>query len=277
MRRQNRRQRLTVVVLLLACISLIALDYNGSLGWAHRAVGDVYGPVERGVDAAAEPVDDFFRGIPDVKDHQDQIDELERENAELKRQLETTGLDRARADELRRIRALSSDHGWDTHAARVIDLGPAIGFEWTARINAGSNGGVKEGMTVVAADGLVGRVKRVEATTSLVVLAADPGSSIGVRFIDSGEVGIASGQGHDPMSYVALDPGKPVKEGETVVTGPTGDTTYVPDIPVGKVSEVASGGSSATPRISIEPYVGYSSLDLVAVIMTLPRTDGDPE
>ena len=50
-------------------------------------------------------------------------------------------------------------------------------------------------MTVLNGDGLVGRVKTVGPTTSTVLLAVDPESSVGVRLEGSMEVGFTTGQG----------------------------------------------------------------------------------
>ncbi len=52
-------------------------------------------------------------------------------------------------------------------------------------------------MTVLCGDGLVGVVKEVYATTSLVMLESDPSFRVGVRIAGSQEIGILSGQGTD--------------------------------------------------------------------------------
>ena len=50
-------------------------------------------------------------------------------------------------------------------------------------------------MTVLNGDGLVGRVKTVGPSTSTVLLAVDPESSVGVRLEGTMEVGFTTGQG----------------------------------------------------------------------------------
>ena len=79
--------------------------------------------------------------------------------------------------------------------AQVIAIGSAQTFSWTVTIDAGSSDGIRPDMTVINGDGLVGRVKTVGPTTSTVLLAVDPESSVGVRLEGSMEVGFTTGQG----------------------------------------------------------------------------------
>ena len=52
-------------------------------------------------------------------------------------------------------------------------------------------------MTVLNGDGLVGRVKTASLTTSTVLLAIDPTSSVGARLEATLELGIATGRGDE--------------------------------------------------------------------------------
>ncbi len=114
------------------------------------------------------PVVEFFDGLGD--DEQARLDELERENAELRAQLRTSELARNRAAELDALLRVAGAGQYRTVPAQVIAVGPAQGFASTATIDAGEIDGLRPEMTVLNGDGLVGRVKSVTRTTALVVL-----------------------------------------------------------------------------------------------------------
>ena len=56
------------------------------------------------------------------------------------------------------------------------------------------------GQTVTDGAGLVGRVLHADASTSVVLLAADPGSGVGVRDVRTGEIGVAHRAGRATVS-----------------------------------------------------------------------------
>jgi rod shape-determining protein MreC len=132
-------------------------------------------------------------------------------------------------------------------------------------------------MTVLDGDGLVGRVKTVGPSTSTVLLAVDPESSIGVRLEGSMEVGFTTGQGvrnRGDLDLRLLDGQSSVAPGDRLVTfGSQGDTPYVPGVPVGRVVTVSGSPGSQTRTAVVSPYVDFTSLDLVGVVVEPPRKD----
>lgn len=269
MRRLRRRGRLTIVGLLVVCVVMLALDANGTaFGGPRDAASSAFGPVERGFDAVVNPVGNFLTGLPDVGSHKRQIDDLRRQNATLRSQLRVRSLQTEQADALRRLGLLTDKGKYRTVATTVLDFGPSFGFEWATRIGVGSGSGVRAGMTVIDADGLVGRVKRADRDTATVVLAADTGSSVGVRVVRTGELGIATGAGLGPMRYTPLNPQSAIRTGDTLVTGPYHASTYAAGVPLGTVTSVSRGSQSSTPSARVRPFVGYTSLDVVAVVLS---------
>jgi rod shape-determining protein MreC len=124
---------------------------------------------------------------------------------------------------------------------------------------------------------LVGRVKTSGPTTSTVLLAIDPESSVGVRLEGSMEVGFTTGQGvrdRGELDLRLLDGQSTVSAGDRLVSfGSQGDRPYVPGVPVGDVVSVQGTPGSQTRTASVRPYVDFTSLDLVGVVVEPPRTD----
>jgi rod shape-determining protein MreC len=270
----TRRQRRAMLVLLIVSLLLVTLDYrSSSFAGIRTATQTVFGPVQRGLTTVFAPVGRFFAGVPDAAGSRGRIEALQRENAELQRKLRESSVNGARGDELRRLELLAGLGRYRVVPATVVALGPSLGFEWTVTVDAGTRDGVRPGMTVVNGDGLVGRIKQVTRTSSVVVLAVDPGSSVGVRLAGSDQLGVATGDGLAPMSFSPLDPQTRARVGDRLVTGPYGGTTYVPGIPVGAVTAVSTDPATPAGTATVRPYVTFAALDLVGVVLDGPRTD----
>jgi rod shape-determining protein MreC len=270
-----------LALLLVTSISLITIDYRGGenspLNGVRSAAAAVFGPVERVAAAIVRPVSDAVDSVGSLGGNKDQAARLTAQNQELKRQLRTSQLDRNRANELDALLHLAGAGRYRVVPARVIAIGSAQTFSWTVTVDAGSRDGIRPDMTVLNGDGLVGRVKTVGPTSATVLLAVDPESSVGVRLERSMEVGFTTGRGirdNGDLDLRLLDGQSTVARGDRLVTfGSQGDTPYVPGVPVGVVAAVHGTPGSQTRTAVVTPYVDFTSLDLVGVVVEPPRTD----
>jgi rod shape-determining protein MreC len=270
----TRGQRRAVILLLLLSIVLITLDHRGdAFRGVRSAAHSVVDPAENGVTTLVAPVGRFAGRLGDIGDSGTKIDALQKENADLRRQLREGELTATRGAELQKLELLSGQGGFTVMPATVIGIGPSIGFEWTVTVDAGRRDGVTPDQTVVDSDGLVGRVKDVGASSSTVVLAVDPGSAVGVRVAGGNALGVAAGNGLGPLTYTPLDPATRVKVGDRLVTGPYGGSTYVAGLPVGEVTGVSGDPGAPAREATITPYVSFASLDLVGIVLAAPRAD----
>lgn len=268
----RRRVRIsTIAALVLASAVLIVVDATSpALDPARRIVAEVVGPAQSATSTLARPL----TGLSDWNKSQDSlradIAELEAANAGLTQQLESTDLDRARLAEYDGLTKSAQLLGYDLVPARVIAHGPGQTFEQTVTIDAGSASGLAPDMTVVAAEGLVGRVLRVSTTTATVLLIADADSTVGGRVGSSREVGFvrgsgALGAGHQ-LDLELLDPDEVPAKGDIVVTwGSSKGAPYVPGVPIGTIDSVYSSVRDSTQRARVTPKVSFSKLDLVGV------------
>jgi rod shape-determining protein MreC len=277
MRRESRRARRVLVVLLLTAFTLMTLDLQQEGGPTQtlRSAGNVvFGPVERAGDALTRPVSTFVSGVAQLDDYQDRIDALQRRNDELNVQLRTSEEARSRAAELDDLLGVASVGQYRVVPARVIAVGSGSTFDWTATVDAGSRDGLATDMTVLSGDGLVGRVTDVGPVTSTVLLAADPESAIGARLEGSQQIGVVSGRGTTTMRLELLDPQAEVASGDRLVTfGSQGGAPFVPGVPVGEVVDVEETPGSLTRAAMVKPYASFTSLDLVGIVVEPPRED----
>lgn len=282
MNRDTRRSRVLLALLLLTSLGLITVDYRASgegrsspLSGLRSVAASVFGPVEVMAAAVARPIGGVVDDVSSLGRNQETIRQLRQRNERLTARLRASGIDEARVEELDSLLRLAGTGRYRVVPAQVIAVGSAQTFTWTVTIDAGTRDGVRPDMTVLNGDGLVGRVKTAGRSTSTVLLAADPDSSVGVRMEGSKELGYTTGRGLAvTLDLQLLDAQSTVASGDRLVTfGSQGATPYVAGVPVGVVQSVRGSPGSQTRAATVKPYVDFSALDLVGVVVEPPRKD----
>ncbi|MFF7351512.1 MULTISPECIES: rod shape-determining protein MreC [Streptomyces] len=276
--RDTKESRLLLVLLVAIAFALITVDIRGGrnspVDGARQAAAAVFGPVENGLASAVDPVGNAVSAIRDSGSRHDRLATLEKENAALKAKLGSDDRNRSRLNQLDRMLKIAGEGQYGIKGAQVVAIGAAQGFSWTITIDAGANDGIKRDMTVLNGDGLVGRVTTVGPDTSTVLLANDPDFTVGTRMEGGDELGFASGQGDRPLRVELLNGKAEVKKGDRLVTfGSEADRPFVPGVPVGVVSRVEPSNGGLTRTIYVTPYVGFTKLDIVGVVVQAPKKD----
>ncbi|MFE7229795.1 rod shape-determining protein MreC [Streptomyces sp. NPDC057596] len=276
--RDTKESRLLLVLLIAIAFALITVDIRGGenspVDGARQAAATVFGPIENGVSAAVNPVGNAVSAVRDSGERHDRLAALEKENAALKAELGSDDRKRSRLTQLNKMLKLAGDGQYGIKGAQVIAIGATQGFSWTITIDAGADDGIQRDMTVLNADGLVGRVTTVGPSTSTVLLANDPDFTVGTRMEGSDELGFASGQGDRPLRVQLLNGKADVKKGDRLVTfGSQGNRPFVPGVPVGVVSRVDPSGGDLTRTVYVTPFVGFTKLDVVGVVVQAPKKD----
>ncbi|MFF3289565.1 rod shape-determining protein MreC [Streptomyces sp. NPDC003023] len=276
--RDTKESRLLLVLLIAIAFALITVDIRGGeespVDGARQAAASVFGPVENGVAAAVDPIGNAIGAVRDSGARHDRIKQLQLENADLKQRL---GSDDRRNSRLRQLDGMirtAAAGQYGIKGAEVIAIGAAQGFSWTVTIDIGSDDGITRDMTVINNEGLVGRVTTVGPRTSTVLLASDPDFTVGTRMEKTDELGFATGQGDRPLLVQLLNGKSKVKKGDRLVTfGSQNSKPFVPGVPVGEVVRVDPARGDLTRNVYVRPYVGFSKLDIVGVVVQAPRTD----
>ncbi|MEU8956183.1 rod shape-determining protein MreC [Streptomyces sp. NPDC048518] len=276
--RDTRESRLLLVLLVAIAFALITVDIRGGedspVDGARRAAATVFGPVEEGMSSAVDPIGNAIGAVRDSGERHSRIAELERQNAALKARLGSDDRNRSRVQQLDSMLKKAGAGQYGIKGAEVIGIGAAQGFSWTVTIDAGANDGLKRDMTVLNGDGLVGRVTTVGPGTATVLLANDPDFTVGTRMEKTDELGFATGQGDRNLSVQLLNGKAEVKKGDRLVTfGSRKDKPFVPGVPVGEVVRVDPSGGDLTRTVYVKPYVGFTKLDIVGVVVEAPRED----
>ncbi|MFD8916385.1 rod shape-determining protein MreC [Streptomyces sp. NPDC055037] len=276
--RDTRESRLLLVLLIAIAFALITVDIRGGedspVDGARHAAATVFGPVENGVASAVNPVGNAIGAVRDSGARHNRIAVLQKQNTELKQRLGSDDRNRSRVRELDKMLAKAGAGQYGIKGAEVIAIGAAQGFSWTVTIDIGAKDGIRRDMTVLNGDGLVGRVTTVGPDTATVLLANDPDFTVGTRMEGNDELGFATGQGDRPLSVQLLNGKAKIKKGDRLVTfGSSKDRPFVPGVPVGEVVRVDPSGGDLTRTLYVRPFVGFTKLDLVGVVVVAPRQD----
>ncbi|MFJ4812864.1 rod shape-determining protein MreC [Streptomyces longwoodensis] len=276
--RDTKESRLLLVLLVAVAFALITVDIRGGqdspVDGARQAAAAAFGPIENGVSSAVDPVGNAVSAVRDSGERHDRLAALEKENAALKAKLGSDDRNRSRLAQLDRMLKIAGDGQYGIKGAQVIAIGAAQGFSWTLTIDVGADDGIRRDMTVLNGDGLVGRVTTVGPHTATVLLANDPDFTVGTRMESTDELGFASGQGDRPLRVELLNGKAEVKKGDRLVTfGSQADKPFVPGVPVGIVSRVDPSGGDLTRTLYVTPYVSFTQLDVVGVVVQAPKKD----
>lgn len=143
---------------------------------------------------------------------------------------------------------------------KVVSYSPEDFFK-VIYIARGGKDGVVEGMEVVNAQGLVGKVVEVYPDEAKVMLIIDKRSKVGVRVQRTRDIGILQGTGNPrfcELHYI-LTKAK-VQVGDCVVTSGLGGI-FSPGIVVGYISSIEKKPNYIFQQIKVEPAVDFGKLE----------------
>ncbi|HET9771082.1 MAG TPA: rod shape-determining protein MreC [Acidimicrobiia bacterium] len=228
------------------------------------AARSVFVPLEAAGAAAFRPLEAAAAGVGGAGD-------AARARAELERAQERVRSEAARAEALetenRRLEAmlrLEEPLAGEGVAARVVSI-PAGASGGAFLLDRGSGDGIRPGMPVVAAGGLVGRVVEVSGGHSTVLPVGDRASAVGVRVGPAGASGVAQGRSGPVLHLELLDPAAPVERGAVAVTSGLRHSRFPAGLPVGRVA----GGAG---RWVGEPVAPPDRLEVVKVLRWEPAS-----
>jgi rod shape-determining protein MreC len=137
-------------------------------------------------------------------------------------------------------------------ARDAVATGRIVGSSFTsprrfAILSAGRSDGVRVGMPVRSAEGLVGRVIDAGALASRVLLVSDRSNIVPARLLRGGIPVISQGRGDGTVDVRPLEVGRnPFKRGDIIITSGTGGL-YPPLIPIARVIRLDDDGAIALP------------------------------
>jgi rod shape-determining protein MreC len=224
----------------------------------------VFVPVEAAGAAAFGPLEAVVGGLGRAEDLTGVEAELARERERGRAEVARAEALAAENDRLAALLKLDGPSAGDGVAARVLSAGAGMSGG-TLVLDRGASDGVRAGMPVVVAGGLVGRVVEVGPRHSAVLPLADAASAVGVRAGVAAAAGVAQGVGGPRLRLDLLDPNAPLESGDLAVTSGLRHSLFPTGLPVGRVS-----GSRG--RYTVEPFAPPDRLELVKILRWEPKS-----
>lgn len=232
-----------LIGLVLLALSLVAPK---SYAVVRGAALDATAPVTSGLRAVTATVGGVFTGAGNYWD-------AARQNGQLKheRQLMLQRIVEAKAISLEN-KELKAALQLRERSRAPVASGRIVGSSFNsprryAIFSAGTSDGVRVGMPVRSAQGLIGRVVDAGALASRILLVSDRASIVPARILRGGQPVISQGRGDGTIDLRPLEVGRnPFKPGDIVITSGTGGL-YPPLIPIARVVRLDDDGAIALP------------------------------
>jgi rod shape-determining protein MreC len=266
-----RNKRLIFIALLVSAVISPFIFFSSSLrSWQNP------GPIVLALQEAIYPLEYAFHqtlgGVSNAWKSYVDLHGAAQENLSLRgslQQLQTRIVDYEEQiqenERLRRLLGFAERAEKKLVAAEVIGANTRGTFQ-SLRITRGSDDGIKVGMPVATADGVVGRIIRVGKNFSDLQLLIDPDFHLDVLLQRTRVRGVVSGDDKN-LCKLQLHKRVEIRIGDTLITsGIVGG--FPKGLPVGRVMRITYESDNVAQSITIEPWVDHRRLEEVMVIFS---------
>jgi len=272
----DNRGRLLLISLIVTSLFLITLDLRGVqiISGIRNGSQSALSPVQSVAASIFRPIGNFFSDVTHLGRTRGEINRLKATNEKLRQALINRKNADAELNQLKSILDLAGTGQYKIVNTKVISLGSTSSFAQTITIDAGTNNGIRQNMTVITGLGLVGVVKMSYPDSALVQLATDPAFRVGARVAGTQQIGILSGQGTKTAVLQLLDNQTTLKVGDVILArGSQNNRPFVPGVPIGEVTTVDNAAGAVTQTADVKLYVNFAALSVVAVVIGAPKSD----
>jgi rod shape-determining protein MreC len=285
-RKQVRRRRAVLVLLIVLALVLISATFSeskgGPLHTVQQGVASVFAPLEEGATRVLKPARDLVNWVSETFDARGENSDLKTDVQRLRSKLAKAQAAEGENEQLKKLLGLDRKgilYGYEPVTARVVGRSPTVWYS-TVTIDAGSGDGVAVNDPVINGDGLVGRVTDVTHWTAEVTLITDSTSSVTGEVLPNGPDGVVEPEAGDPtvMLLDFINKNEPIHAGQIVVTAGWSNGTissaWPRDIPIGEVRDTTIGQQETYQHIRLDPFADMRDLDYVQVATNGPKRPG---
>ena len=254
----------TIVLILLVVLTNVE---NSNLSYLENVANKLVTPAQNGLTYLKNKINgnnSFFEDINTLKEENEKLKERNNNLEESLREFETV---KAQNETLKQYLQLAEKYkDYKTVPADVINR-DISNYSKIIVINAGKNQGIKENMTVIAAEGLVGYVIGVTDSTAKVQTIIDSSSNTSAILSTSRETVVCKGllKENKNLKAVYIPTEATVTEGDSIETSGLGGI-YQKGIHIGVVSKIVNTKNLSDRYAIISTAVDFEKLETVLVI-----------
>lgn len=265
---------LLIVLLVVSLILFVAYAREGNEGPLHSLQNTTSGMVTP-LTAVGTTVGSLAASgtmsVEDLTASDASYNQLKENNARLSQMVVELEEYRQEAARLESIIGLADAYGFTSVAARVVGYS-TDSYNRSITLDAGSASGIKTGMPVMGATGVIGQVVSTTPATSNVRLLTDPQSGVSVLVQSSRAEGVLRGSVEGTLYLEGIDDTVEVKEGDVVITSGLGGG-YYRGLVVGMITKIEQRPGSLTRTIVVTPNASFSNISEALVVISMGDTN----
>ncbi len=259
-----------LITIAIVCVALllISFKFQDKMTPVRSAVGSVITPMQKGINQIGRKVAKQMQYATTMK-------KLVKENNSLKKELENVSAqnrqlqqDKYELDDFRKLYDLDQKYR-DYHKVAAHVISSDGNWYDTFFIDKGSDDGIKVNMNVIAGDGLVGIVTKVNKSYARVQSIVDDESTVMGTVLKTSDNCMVNGDlklmNKGVIDVTSIPGDAKIKDGYEVVTSQISDR-YLPGILIGYLRDVKTDTSNMTQSGYLTPAADFSGLDMVLVI-----------
>ena len=269
MERDRKSGIIGVIITIIILIKLVVVTNTSSESTSiiQGIANTVVVPIENGLTYLKNKISNnnsFFENINQLKAENDQ---LKQRNSELEQSLREYEVIKNENDQLKQQLNLSEKYAQYTTVPGTIISRDISNYSKTLVINIGSENGIKENMTVIADEGLVGYVVSVTSNTAKIQTIVDSASATSCLASSTRDNMICKGTVENSSTLRASNIATEANiiQGDSVETSGLGGI-YIKGIHVGKIKKVENGTNKTDSYAIIETAVDFDKLETVLVV-----------
>ncbi|MBO5398302.1 MAG: rod shape-determining protein MreC [Clostridia bacterium] len=269
MNRNKQTETLGGIITLIILVLLIFLSnvQTSKLSFFEGVASSVFSPIQNLFISLKNKATGNSKYFSDMELLIAENEELKEKNRSLEEQVRELEIVKADNETMQEYMNLTQKYAeYETIPAYVINK-DVSNLSSTLIINAGTEDGVAENMTVIADQGLVGHIISVSKHTSKVQVIIDPASTVSCLISTTEQSIICKGTLDNDQTLRAsfIPTGAELIQGDTVSTSGIGGI-YRKGIRIGTIKEIVTTSNVIDRYAIVEPAVDFSTVNNVLII-----------
>lgn len=258
-----------IVITIIVLILLVAITNSNvnQISFLENICNVFVMPIQNGFTYIKNKITGNSTFFADMEKLKTENEELKKKNSELEQSLRELEMIKAENETLKEYVNLKDKYkDFETIPADVINR-DISNYSSTIVINVGSEDGVKEDMTIIADNGLVGHVISVTDNTAKVQTIVDTATAVTSKISTTEDSIVVQGTLDDKSTLKAtfIPTDAVVLQGDSVETSGIGGI-YPKGIHIGTIKEVINTSNPTERYAMVETAVDFTKLNTVLVI-----------
>jgi len=272
---KNKKTGIVGIIITIIILILLVVMTNteaSQMSYIENIVNNLVMPIQNGLTYLKNKLagnESFFDNVSTL---QNENEELRKKNSELEQALRELEILKSENETLKEYVNLKDKyHTYTTIPAYIINR-DITNYSNVVVINVGRKDGIKENMTVIADEGLVGHIISVTDNTAKVQTIIDTSTAVASTISTTKDTIIVQGtlENNTMLRATYIPTDASILQGDSVETSGIGGI-YPKGIHIGTIKEVVSTRNITDRYATVETAVNFKKLATVLVILDEPQ------